>query len=218
MTRAPVVKIEVWFDLVCPWCLIGKRHLDSALQSFRRCHPDVMVELAWHSHPLMPDIPADGVPFGDFYSKRLGGSDAVARRQAQVHEAAAAAGATIAFDRIARFPSTLAAHRLVARAQWDGGTTKAQELIEALFDAYFVRGEDIGAPSVLAAIAARHGIEMDGPALPLSPSPPVGHGVPLMRFNSTLSVEGAQPPRVLLDALERALSEVNANRFAAIEH
>ena len=217
MTRAAVIGIEIWFDLVCPWCLIGMRHLDTALRIFRHDHPGVAVDLAWHSHPLMPDIPADGFPFADFYLKRLGGSGAVARRQAQVSEAALSAGETIAFDRIARFPNTLAAHRLVARAQWDGGTAKAQELIEALFDAYFVRGKDIGAPSVLAAIAARHGIEAEGPVQPSVPSPVAEHGVPLFRFNSTLTIEGAQPPRVLLDALERTLASVDADHFAETE-
>jgi predicted DsbA family dithiol-disulfide isomerase len=218
VTHATVIRIEVWFDLVCPWCLIGKRHLDSALRIFRRAHPDVAVDVAWHSHPLMPGIPTDGFPFADFYLKRLGSAGAVARRRAQVSEAALSAGETIAFDRIARFPNTLAAHRLVARAQGDGGSAKAQELIEALFDAYFVRGQDIGAPSVLAAIAARHGIEMDGPALPSSPSPLAGRGVPLFRFNSTLTVEGAQAPRALLDALERTLASVDADRFAETEN
>jgi predicted DsbA family dithiol-disulfide isomerase len=217
VTRATIISIEVWFDLVCPWCLIGMRHLDSALRTFRGDHPGVVVDVAWHSHPLMPDIPTDGFPFADFYLKRLGGSGAVARRQAQVSEAALSAGETIAFDRIERFPNTLAAHRLIARAQWDDGTAKAQELIEALFDAYFVRGQDIGAPSVLAAIASRHGVELDGPTQPLLPSAPAGHGVPLFRFNSTQIVEGAQAPRVLLDTLERTLAGVDAGRFAETE-
>ena len=122
MSRA--LSVEVSFDLVCPWCLIGKRHLDTALAMLRAQRPDVAVEIAWRSCPLLPRIPPQGVPFTDFYRQRLGSAGAVARRQAQVREAARAAGTEVARATVrwrvspaesAKPPAAPADHTMVAR-------------------------------------------------------------------------------------------------------
>jgi predicted DsbA family dithiol-disulfide isomerase len=199
--------IEVSFDLICPWCLIGKRHLDTAIGLLRARHPEVRVEVTWRSHPLMPHIPKQGLPFAEFYLQRLGSAVAVASRQAQVREAARAAGVEIAFDRIKVFPNTLDAHRLVAQVQELGGPARAGAVIDALFDRYFVRGEDIGAASVLAELAAQWGISPREVAESPAPMAARGmHGVPYFQFNDTVVVEGAQPPALLIDAMLRALA------------
>src|SRR6187431_2491724 len=138
MSSGPTLSIEVRFDLICPWCLIGKRHLDTALATLRAQQTDVMVDIAWRSYPLMPSIPKEGVPFAAFYRRRLGSPEAVALRQAQVREAARAAGIDIAFDRIEVFPNSMEAHRLVAQAQHQGGSTRASAVIDALFECYLV--------------------------------------------------------------------------------
>ena len=158
MSSGPTLSVEVSFDLICPWCLIGKRHLDTALAMLRAQHADVAVEIAWRSYPLMPGIPKQGLPFADFYLQRLGTSEAVALRQAQVREAARAAGVEIAFERIEVFPNTLDAHRLVAQAQRQGGSSGAGAVIDALFERYFVRGRNIGDAAVLAEVRAACGI------------------------------------------------------------
>ena len=79
--RTRRLDVEVWFDFICPWCLIGKRHLESALRSVEAAHREVAFDLRWHARPLLPDTPPDGVPFVEFYRRRLGSADAVAARQ-----------------------------------------------------------------------------------------------------------------------------------------
>src|SRR4051794_34089042 len=64
---APSIEIEVFFDFVCPWCLIGKRHLLSALSQLAKVRPDVQVRVLWRSHQLLPHIPPEGVPYQPFY-------------------------------------------------------------------------------------------------------------------------------------------------------
>jgi predicted DsbA family dithiol-disulfide isomerase len=204
----PTLEIEVGFDFICPWCLIGKRNLEAALRTLAARHPEVCVRIRWRPHPLIPQTPVGGLPFAEFYRQRLGSAEAVVRRQAQVQEAARRAGAAIAFERIRVLSSTLAAHRLALQAQREeaNGGAQAAAVVEALFHEYFVCGHDIGEPSVLRAVAARCGVVGDPDASPLPAPSRAIHGVPFFRFGGAISLEGAQPPEILLDALERALS------------
>lgn len=206
MSEIASLSVEVSFDLICPWCLIGKRHLDTALGMLRGQHADVVVEIAWRSHPLMPGIPKPGLPLASFYLQRLGTAEAVALRQAQVLEAARAAGVQIAFERIEVFPNTLDAHRLVAQAQRQGGSSRAGAVIEALFERYFVRGQNIADAAVLADVRAEHGISPSDAAETDAPVAHGTHGVPYFRFNDTIIIEGAQRPMMLLEAMLQALS------------
>ena len=199
--------VEVWFDFICPWCFIGKRQLESALRMVAASHPEVAFALRWHPHPLLPDTPLHGVSYLEFYRRRLGSEEAVARRQAQVLDAARRAGVTIAFKRIRVLPNTLAAHRLALQAGREAqeGGMQAGAMIEALFREYFLLGHDIGRPAVLQAVAARSGITGDAEASPLPMASPDVTGVPLFRFGGAVSVEGAQPPETLVGAMEQAL-------------
>jgi len=63
--------ITVHFDLICPWCLIGRHHLRHALDRFSRSHPEAVVNVEWLSYPLLPEIPAAGLPYQSFYERRL---------------------------------------------------------------------------------------------------------------------------------------------------
>jgi len=201
----PLVTVDVWFDLICPWCLIGKRQMEQAQAEFVLRHPDAAVELRWHSLQLLGDLPEEGVDFREFYRHRLGSDAAVTARQAQVREAAGTVGEIIAFDRIQRMPNTLAAHGLVADARAQGGEAAAQVLVEALFSAYFQQGVDIGDPDMLACIAERHGIE-PAEQRPELPSTPRVNGVPFFVFNGRIGLSGAQPAQQLLDAMEQAIA------------
>src|SRR5579864_1052821 len=143
------VTVDVHFDFVCPWCLIGKRNLDAAISRLASLRPDVNVKVRWHSHQLLPDMPVGGVPYQAFYVARLGSAAAVAARRAQVQEAACAAGVQLAFDRIEVMPNTRAAHNLVAWAATTDAAFQPASLIDRLFTGYFMDGEDIGNPDVL---------------------------------------------------------------------
>jgi predicted DsbA family dithiol-disulfide isomerase len=210
------LSIDVHFDLICPWCLIGKRHLSTALEALRRLRPDLRTEIVWRSHPLLPDTPPEGLPYQAFYVRRLGSPAAVAARRAQVQEAARMAGIEFAFDRIQVLPNTRLAHRLIAFASPRGSAEPAATLVDRLFTAYFMDGADIGDPDVLLRIGADCGMEAaalaafsapDGDAQGRNPGAADAldvPGVPFFVFNGRLALSGAHPPATLLEAMQRA--------------
>ena len=203
-TASASVQIDVWFDLICPWCWIGKAHLDTARRLMAERLPGVQVQLRWHSVQLIPQVPPQGWPYQAFYEHRLGGPEAVRARRAQVQAAAARAGLSIHHERIAVFPNTWRAHRLLdCTAQRH--PEQHETLLDALFEAFFVQGLDIGHPQVLASLAQAHGL--DDPEAEALEAPPVwsthdsASGVPLFVFNGRQTVSGAQPPEVFLAAM-----------------
>lgn len=208
----PNPSIDVHFDLICPWCLIGKRHLATALQQLQAIQPDLQPRVTWHSFPLLPDTPLNGVPYQAFYERRLGGPQAVAVRRAQVREAGRLAGVEFAFDKIAVMPNTLAAHALIGLVARDGDETLTERLIEALFLAYFMDGRDIGDLPVLIEIAGECGRAVslqrltEAAATAETPSAkPAVSGVPCYVFNNHLALSGAHPPETLQQALLRSI-------------
>ncbi|AIY41721.1 2-hydroxychromene-2-carboxylate isomerase/DsbA-like thioredoxin domain [Collimonas arenae] len=203
-----ILDIDVTFDLVCPWCLIGKRNLDRALESVRKSYPGIMVRIHWHGVQLLPDVPSDGVPFASFYEKRLGSKAAVRMRQAQVSDAAERAGLTIRLDRISLFPNTGKAHRLLKFAANSCDTTQYEALLERLFAAYFVHGENIGDEETLIKIAQSFGLSPDklnswqheDAASDIGQS--THSGVPFFVFNQRYTLAGAQPPETLFSLMQ----------------
>ena len=221
MSTVSTLTVDVFFDLVCPWCLIGKRHLETALTQLQAERPDMAIAVEWRSQPLLPHIPFEGVSYRDFYLGRLGSAEAVVARQAQVQAAARTAGLTLALNKIVVFPNTLLAHRLVRYARQQAGAGAATVLVENLFQRFFVDGEDIGDAQVLqeAMRASGIGIPSDAPLSHASPwLPPVfdarnppdrsASGVPHFVFNGSHDVSGAVSPAVLLQAMRYALDEV----------
>lgn len=205
------LRIDVHFDLVCPWCWIGKSLLDQAREQLRASEPDARVEVHWHSVQLIPDVPPEGWPYADFYERRLGGPQAVRARQAQVLQAASrAGGVVIDFARMATFPNTWQAHRLLALAKCRLAPAAFETVLQRLFEAYFQRGENLADAATLAAIAGEHGIDLTAPAA--APLPRVWgaqdgvQGVPFFVFDRRHALSGAQPVEVLLAAMRQGLS------------
>lgn len=208
---ARTLRIDAYVDLICPWCLIGKAQLRQALAQLAETAPEARVDLHWQSVQLIPDVPEDGWPFEAFYLRRLGSSQAVRARRAQVLEAASRAGVRIDYGRIARFPNTARAHRLLALGRQQLDAAELDALLDRLYAAYFSQGEDLGDPATLAAIGTDHGIEpqqlrsqlAEAPA----PLPPSGvSGVPFFVFNRQRALSGAQAPHALLAAMREALA------------
>lgn len=146
------IKLDIMSDPICPWCYIGKAHLDKALAD----HPDHPFVIEWHPFQLNPDMPADGMDRRAYLEGKFGGKEGAVRAYAPVVEHAKAAGLTINFEAMKRTPNTLNAHRLIHWAGIEGRQTAA---VSALFHAYFVDARDIGDVEVLADIA--DGIELD---------------------------------------------------------
>jgi len=146
------IKLDIMSDPICPWCYIGKAHLDRALES----EPDHPFAIEWHPFQLNPDMPADGMDRRAYLEGKFGGKEGAVRAYAPVVEHAEKAGLKINFEAMQRTPNTLNAHRLIHWAGIEGCQTAA---VSALFKAYFVDARDIGDAEVLADIA--DGIEMD---------------------------------------------------------
>jgi predicted DsbA family dithiol-disulfide isomerase len=209
--------IDVYFDLICPWCLIGKRHLELAIAELVRAEPSLAVLLRWHSVQLLPDLPVEGRDFIEFYLQRKGSAQAVRQGQQRVELAAAHAGVMVDFPRMARMPNTLQAHQLLAFARPRQQPTEHAQLIERLLAAHFSRGEDLGARATLLAIAG----EFTLPVAALSewldagmgkPLPAAVSGVPFFGFNERLFLSGAQAPEQLLAAMRQSLAAPRALR------
>ncbi|MEM6305940.1 MAG: DsbA family oxidoreductase [Pseudomonadota bacterium] len=146
------IKLDIMSDPICPWCYIGKAHLDRALAD----HPDHPFAIEWHPFQLNPDMPREGMDRRAYLEGKFGGKEGAVRAYAPVVEHAQAAGLTIDFEGMKRTPNTLDAHRLIHWAGIEGRQTAA---VAALFEAYFVQARDIGDWDVLADIA--DSIEMD---------------------------------------------------------
>jgi predicted DsbA family dithiol-disulfide isomerase len=146
------VKLDIMSDPICPWCYIGKAHLDRALAA----HPDHPFLIEWHPFQLNPDMPSEGMGRRAYLEGKFGGKEGAVRAYAPVVESAEKAGLKINFEGMQRTPNTLNAHRLIHWAGIEGRQTAA---VSALFKAYFVDTRDIGDTEVLSDIA--DSIEMD---------------------------------------------------------
>ncbi len=146
------VKLDIMSDPICPWCYIGKTHLDKALATV----PDHPFVIEWHPFQLNPDMPSGGMDRREYLERKFGAKDGAVRAYAPVVEHAENAGLKIDFEGMKRTPNTLDAHRLI---HWAGIEGKQNQIVDALFEAYFVQARDIGDHEVLADIA--DGVGMD---------------------------------------------------------
>ena len=205
--------IDVISDVVCPWCYIGKRHLEASLDKIA---PESHPLIRWHPFQLNPDLPAQGIDRRSYLETKFGGADRAAQIYERVRAAGRAAGLELDFDRIERQPNTIDAHRLIAWAQAEG--QDADALVEALFRAYFIEGRFIGDRSVLAELAQTCGYDADHAKAMLDSDfgladiEEMGQrtrqmgitGVPFFVFNERVGVSGAQGALTLADALVKS--------------
>ena len=146
------VALDILSDPICPWCYIGKTHLETALAEL----PDNPFVIQWHPFQLNPDMPAGGMDRRSYLETKFGGRDGAIKAYAPVVEHAKATGLNIDFDGMERTPNTLDAHRLI---HWSGIENKQHDVVTALFQAYFVDARDIGDHEVLADIADAAGMD-----------------------------------------------------------
>jgi len=207
----PAIEVEVYLDLICPWCLIGKKNLERARDIFTSVpgHPPVIVH--WRSVQLLPDVPLEGVDFEAFYRQRLGSVERMRARQAQIRAAARQAGTEVHYERIRRFPNTQLAHRMLAYARKQLPAERLDALLDALLTGYFQQGADLGDESTLSTIGSRHGLDHAAWKAWMASHPPEleqATSVPLFVFNQEISISGAQPVEVMLEAMGEALATV----------
>jgi predicted DsbA family dithiol-disulfide isomerase len=208
------LRIEIWSDIACPWCYLGKRHLEEALARF---DGDAEPEVIWRSFQLQPDAPrfgepGAGAPTSEYLAARGYSPEQLAESQARLTTMAAAAGLEYHLD-LGKHANTFDAHALHHAAARQG---LGDAMLERLFKAQHVEGLRLDDPAILAALAAEVGLEGDA-AIPteedregvlsdLEEARAIGvNGVPFFVFDRRLAVSGAQPADVLLGAIGEAL-------------
>ncbi|WP_232678044.1 DsbA family oxidoreductase [Nocardioides sp. R-C-SC26] len=207
--------IEIWSDVVCPWCYIGKRRLEAALADFD--HRDA-VEIVWRSYQLDPTTPrGSGERVVDALARKYGQSeDGVRAMMGQVQQVAAEVGLDYSGLAEGRVANTIDAHRLLHAAG-----DRRDALKEALLDAYFVRGLDVEDHGVLVELAAGVGIDAErarevlaGDAYADAVRDDIAQaaaygatGVPFFVIDRRLGISGAQPTEVFSQALAQAWAE-----------
>ena len=207
--------IDIASDIVCPWCYIGKRHLEQALELFADEYPNAPAPtVSWLPFQLNPDMPADGMSRDEYVERKFG------RPAHEVYERVRTAGEAVnlpfAFDSIERQPNTSKAHALVELAmQYD----LQSQVKEALMHAYFCDGGDLTDDAELGSIATRCGLPVQAVIAQLQDPAALARvaeqdarlrglgitGVPFFIFNQKIVLSGAQPAEELLNAMVQAL-------------
>ena len=211
------MRIEVWSDVICHWCYIGKRRLEKALEEFP--HP---VEVVWRSYQLDPGAPVEPTEtVAESLGRKYGGGVEAGRRMIDRVEAVAAEEGLIFRLHQARRGNTVDAHRLLHLALSEGGPTLQGELKEGLLAAYFTRAENPADPDVLRKEAANAGLDAgrveevlagvefrDEVYADIERAAAYGAtGVPFFVIDQKYGVSGAQPVETFRQVLERAWSD-----------
>lgn len=208
------MKIDIISDTVCPWCLIGKRKLEKALEQ----RPDLDVEIAWHPFQLHPDMPVEGADRKEFIAKKFGSDERARELYQNIEQAGAAIGVDFNFSKITRSPNTLNSHRLI---KWAASADAQDEIVEILFRRFFMDGEDLGDTEVLVQAAAEAGMDttivrdllnsdqdLDMVAQEDARAREMGvSGVPFFIVDEKYAVSGAQDSSVFLQIIEKIEQE-----------
>jgi len=204
------MRIDIYSDIVCPWCYVGKRRLERALTSVGSD-----VHVVWRPFQLNPMMPSDGMDRTTYLKAKFGSLEAFGRMEEQLLAAGTDEQIPFALEKIQLTPNTFAAHRLVWHAAQQG---KQDEVVEALFRSYFVEGENIGDLKTLAHAAAEAGLDRTGiekflasekGVVEVKAEEAVGRrlgirGVPYFVLNGRVAISGAQPPNVFVSAFQQA--------------
>lgn len=221
MNATSPIAVDIWSDIACPWCYIGKRKFEAGLTQFREQHPDAPdVEVTYHSFELSPDTPVDFAgSTTEFLAERKGmGTDQVEQMLERVTQIAAGVGLEYDFDSVVHV-NTLRAHQVIHHAKSHG---LQAEMKERLLKAYFVEGKNLSDVEVLASLAAEVGLDAaavtdelrndarsDEVQADIAQARAYGiQGVPFFVLDGKYGVSGAQEK----DAFAQVLAQVAAER------
>jgi len=204
--------IDFIADVVCPWCYLGWRRLERALEM----RPDVQAEIVWRPYQLDPSIPEEGTDRKAYMAAKFRDPDRLKVVSEALKEAAAEEGLDLKLADIPISPNTNAAHRLI---RWAQGQGLQERVLEGVLRAYFTELKDIGDPVVLADIAEANGMDRmtvlkllsegadkDAVAREHMMAVQAGvTGVPFMIFGGKVAAVGAEAPEQLVMAIDKAL-------------
>jgi predicted DsbA family dithiol-disulfide isomerase len=197
--------IDVYSDVVCPWCYVGKRRLERALTQL----PDAPTKVSWRPFQLNPTMPVEGKDRTSYLEAKFGSFDAFRRLEEQVIAAGVSEGIAFAFEKITTTPNTFLAHRLIWYAAQHG---RQDQVVNALFRGYFEQGADIGSCSVLRGLAESAGLDaaaflaaQEGVA-EVKAEEAAGYrlgirAVPYFVLSNRYGISGAQPVEVFVGAI-----------------
>jgi len=154
MTETPPITVDVVSDVMCPWCFIGKRRLEAAL----RAVPQLDVLVRWHPFQLDATLPKTGKDRQKYLSDKFGGMERADAFYSQIRAAGQEEGIDFAFEKITLSPNTLDCHRLIL---WSRDDDLQDEVVERLFKAYFLEGQDLTKAETLVRISEEAGMQSD---------------------------------------------------------
>lgn len=210
------LQLDVFSDIACPWCFIGKRRLEMVLAD----EPGP-VEVRWRAYQLSPDLPAEGVDAAEYFAKKFGSLERIRQIQGRVAEVGLGDGIRFDFEAQRRASNTRLAHRLVKLAARRGLGSDAKE---ALFRGHFEEGIDVGSLEACLGLFEKHGVAIDPAVLrqeiadgegdaevqvDLQLAQQIGvTGVPFFIGNGIVAMSGAQDPATFRRFLAKAREPV----------
>ncbi len=220
MTRmtSPALHIDIYSDVICPWCYIGKKRLDRVLAT----PVGEGVTVRWRAYQLQPRIPPEGIDRAAYLKSRYGEDADAARVPSRIVSEASAEGIALDYAAIRTMPNTFTAHRLLWFAYEEGGAAVQHRLAETLFEAYFRNGRDVADVDSLAELAAGVGLEATQASHFLRSDAGVSEvreeleqatdigisGVPCYVLGGVFPFPGAQTSEVMAQFIERAKSRL----------
>ena len=215
----PSVRIDIWSDVVCPWCYIGKRRFESALADFEHAAD---VEVVWHSYQLDPGAPSEPAEsVAAHLGRKYGGGPAAGAQMIDRVEAVAAEEGLVYRLHHAQRANTVDAHRLLHLAREESGPAGQDRLKETLLASYFTEARNVADHDVLREVAAESGLDAarvdevlasDAYAADVQADIDQAHaygssGVPFFVIDGKYGVSGAQPAEAFGEVLRRAWAE-----------
>jgi predicted DsbA family dithiol-disulfide isomerase len=205
--------VDVTSDLICPWCFVAKRRIERAASMLGKS-----LAMRWHPFQLNPEMPVDGLVRRLYRSAKFGSWEQSQRLDAQVAAGGKEVGIEFRHDLIERTPNTFRGHVLLTAALREGLQIQ-NRVAERLFQAYFMKGEDVGDPTTLLKIAREFGVtslsrveDLDSPALigevkeaeRMAASAGI-RGVPQIVFQRTVVATGAQQEELIAASIRQVL-------------
>ncbi len=216
--------LDIISDAICPWCWIGKRNLDAALETLAA--EGLHFTVRWRPFQLNPEMPAEGVARAAYRAQKFGSEARGRELDANVAEAGRAAGLTFRHDLMQRTPNSVAAHRVLRMA---GAAGVQHAVAEALFQGYFQDGRDVGDHATLAELAGTAGLAADAVTAMLAGEEHRAevlaedaaarqggiNGVPSFLMDRHLLFSGAMPASRMADAFRHANTILTERASAA---
>jgi predicted DsbA family dithiol-disulfide isomerase len=214
MTNKPI-QIDIVSDVACPWCYIGKKHLEKALAGI----DNQSFEITWHPFQLDPTIPKEGLPREEYFTNKFGSSERIQQMHERVESVGAKAGIQFEFEKMPKVINTIPLHKILHVAREEG---TQNDLEEKIFKAYFTDGIDFSDKENIVAFMADFGWAREktegilaNEQIRYSVTQEIKHfqslgvsGVPFFILNNKYGLSGAQPAEVFQEALAKVAEEM----------